>query len=123
MTSGCFEISTMANDSLLTIAGGILGGAAKANQVLEANPGRTSDIAGMSGNSWFRLSLQTAKILTLPAFMYIKTELHSTNMISTLPDKSSIIAGALPLKGTCAALTPAAVLKYSAVRCDVLPAP
>ena len=69
MTSGCLDISTIAAESLVTIALGILGGAAMANQVLEENPGRSSAIAGTYGNNWLRLSLQTAKIRTFPALM------------------------------------------------------
>ena len=48
-------------------SGGIFGGASTPHHVTETNPGRVSDIVGMSGSEANRRSLATASALSLPA--------------------------------------------------------
>ena len=80
-------------------------------------------MVGRSGSALLRVSAAQAISLTLPVRALAMPVGAPSKNSCTRPVRWSFIASPLPLYGTCSISMPARRLKYSALRCEVVPAP
>ena len=122
--SGSAMMRLISRLSLSTTGAGVAAGATTPYQVPVSKPGRPdSAIVGTSGRMATRLSDDTASGRILPAFTCGIRVTMLSNCAWNTPPSRSLVAGALPLYGTCTAEMPAALVKNSPPRCCAVPAP
>ena len=77
----------------------------------------------MSGASALRLALVTASARSLPSLTCGMPVTNESNNTSTLPLTKSGIASAVPRYGMCKINVSDSALKYSVVKCTMVPLP
>jgi hypothetical protein len=107
-----------------TTAGGVPAGTHSPYHEVTSKPGRPDSAAvGISGNDGERLLEVTAIARSLPLRMCGAALLGGEIDYIFEALGSAVVAGPVPLYGTCTALMPAALLNISQARCRVVPLP
>src|SRR5260221_11084084 len=107
-----------------TMAGGVFAGALNPNHSDSSKPAMPDSVrVGISGSAARRWCPIEASAFSLPALTCGTTGDAGVNCSVTRPASRSIVAGALPLYGTCAGLEPVVRAKDSAQRGVMGPEP
>ena len=109
--------------SLSRTSFGVPAGAHTAFHWLMSNPGSVSASAGTSGNNSARWGVVTARARNLPAFICCSAGSNVTNPLAICPPSKSMIAGAMPLYGTCTMSIWVSNFSHSPAKCWGLAAP
>jgi len=105
-------------------ASGVFVGTPMPHQVLETTPRMPSSAkVGTSGSGFRRLVCATARARSLPLAMCDFSAVRSLTIMSTSPERSAIVAGCPPLKGTTRRSAPVSCLKSSAAIWTMVPTP